>query len=419
MSSDSLLISAQGLSKTYRIFAHPGDRLKQAATFGLRHFHRKFSALHDTSFDVQKGEIVGIIGRNGSGKSTLLQLICRILHPTSGSVELKGRISALLELGTGFHPEFTGRENVFFQGAILGFSRAEMADRYERIAAFAGIDEFMDQPVRTYSSGMFVRLAFAVAVEVDPDILIVDEAIAVGDAAFQAKCFRRIREMRERGCAILFVSHSSEQILRLCTRAILLDHGRMVMDGHPTAVVEKYRAITFNTELPSCSTDEENTQPRIETRLTLNPFRVEFGNFKARIVSATITDGNGCASLCIHSGERFSISYAVRFDDDIANPVFGFTVRDEYGQEITGTNTHFHSIDTGCYKSGDIANICFTQSIALRSGQFFLSLNCTGFERGQMVAYHRAHDMYVVSLLNGRENLGLVDPASLISLDRS
>lgn len=227
MSSEEIVISARNLTKTYRLFGHPGDRVKQFFSLGLKQYHREFTALQDVSFDILRGETVGIVGRNGSGKSTLLQLICGILKPTSGSVTVNGRVSALLELGAGFNPEFTGRENVFFQGTIMGLSQADMAARFDTIAAFADIGEFIDQPVRTYSSGMFVRLAFAVAVHVDPDILVVDEVLAVGDAVYQQKCFERIRRLQAQGGSIIVVSHNPYQIERLCDRAAVMRHGAL------------------------------------------------------------------------------------------------------------------------------------------------------------------------------------------------
>ena len=227
MPSDEIVISARNLTKAYRLFGHPGDRVKQFLSLGLRRYHREFAALKDISFDIRKGEAVGIIGRNGSGKSTLLQLICGILKPTFGTIAVNGRVSALLELGAGFNPEFTGRENVYFQGAIMGLNEAEMGARFAAIAAFADIGEFIDQPVRTYSSGMFVRLAFAVASHVDPDILVVDEALAVGDAAFQQKCFDRIYDMQSRGMTMIVVSHNPYQIERLCNHVAVMDRGRL------------------------------------------------------------------------------------------------------------------------------------------------------------------------------------------------
>ncbi|WP_212785282.1 polysaccharide ABC transporter ATP-binding protein [Ferrigenium kumadai] len=243
MHSD-IAISVRNLTKNYRIFGHPTDRIKQALTLGRMHFHREFTALQDVSFDIQKGETVGIIGRNGSGKSTLLQLICGILKPSCGSVEVNGRISALLELGAGFNPEFTGRENVYFQGALMGISKDEMDERFDEIASFADIGEFIDQPVRTYSSGMFVRLAFAVSIRVDPEILIVDEALSVGDMEFQAKSFQAMRKMQEDGLSIFLVTHSLPLVRNFCQRAIWLDHGKLIKAGPASEICREYASHT-------------------------------------------------------------------------------------------------------------------------------------------------------------------------------
>ena len=241
MSSDDIAISVRSLGKTYRLFGHPGDRIKQFLSLGMKKYHNEFTALHDVSFDIKKGETVGIIGRNGSGKSTLLQLICGILKPTAGSVKVNGRISALLELGAGFNPEFTGRENVYFQGAVIGISKEEMDARFDEIAAFADIGEFIDQPVRTYSSGMFVRLAFSVAVHVAPEILIVDEALGVGDTEFQERSISFMKAMQQKGVTILFVSHSIPAVRSFCQRTVWLEHGTVNLTGDASDVCIAYQ----------------------------------------------------------------------------------------------------------------------------------------------------------------------------------
>lgn len=247
MSCDEIAISARSLTKTYRLFNHAGDRIKQFFSLGLKRYYREFTALDDISFDIRKGETVGIIGRNGSGKSTLLQLICGILKPTAGTIQVNGRVSALLELGAGFHPEFTGRENVYFQGALMGFTKAQMDERFDDIAAFADIGEFIDQPVRTYSSGMFVRLAFAVAISVEPDILVIDEALAVGDMGFQQKSFERLSHMiRRSDVTIILVSHELRQIQRMCARAIYLHQGHCVLDAASEHACQAYYEALSN-----------------------------------------------------------------------------------------------------------------------------------------------------------------------------
>ena len=250
MHSD-VAVLVKNLTKTYRIFGGAGDRIKQALTLGRKHFHDQFTALRDVSFEIRKGEAVGIIGRNGSGKSTLLQLVCGILKPTSGFVEVNGRISALLELGSGFNPEFTGRENVYFQGAVMGFTKAEMDARFGDIVAFADIGDSLDQPVRTYSTGMYVRLAFSVQIMSAPDILIIDEALSVGDFFFQQKCFSRIRELCEKGVTLLFVSHDTSTVRDLCTRAIYLKNGQLIYTGDTRLALQHYFSEMRIDVLPS------------------------------------------------------------------------------------------------------------------------------------------------------------------------
>ena len=242
MSSEPAL-RAENLSKTYQIYRRPHHRLQQMLWRGRRRFFEEFSALSDVSFDVARGETMGIVGRNGSGKSTLLQIIAGTLTPTAGRVEVSGRVAALLELGSGFNPDFTGRENVYLNASILGLTRQEIDARYEEIVSFADIGDFMDQPVKTYSSGMYVRLAFATAVNVSPDVLIVDEALAVGDESFQRKCFARIKSIQEGGGTILFVSHSAASVVQLCDRAMLLDRGERLLCGRPKLVVSKYQTL--------------------------------------------------------------------------------------------------------------------------------------------------------------------------------
>lgn len=242
MSSEDIAISVENLTKTYRIFSHPGDRFKHVLTLGRLRFHREFTALRDISFEIGKGETVGVVGRNGSGKSTLLQFISGILKPTSGSIQIKGKVSALLELGAGFNPEFTGRENVYFQGSLMGLDKNEMKQRFERIEAFADIGAFIDQPVRTYSSGMYVRLAFAVAVHVDSQILVVDEALAVGDLAFQIKCMNHMQKLVDSGVTVMLVSHNTYHLRRLCRRCIYLDEGIVRMDGKTDIVVNSFES---------------------------------------------------------------------------------------------------------------------------------------------------------------------------------
>lgn len=274
----------------------------------MKRYHRDFTALNDVSFDIKKGETIGIIGRNGSGKSTLLQLICGVLIPTSGRVRVNGRISALLELGAGFNPEFTGRENVIFQGALLGMERCEMLRRLDNIVAFAEIGDFLDQPVRTYSSGMFVRLAFATAIHVDPEILVVDEALSVGDIDFQAKCLMHMRNLMDSGITVLFVSHSMQAISANCSRVLLLEHGRTAFDGQPDAAIERHRGhiVTgFAADLTECNNNRRGRRDAVEL------LGLDLAN----------ADGEPCVGIAM--GERIRIRLTLKASEDLPQARFG------------------------------------------------------------------------------------------------
>jgi lipopolysaccharide transport system ATP-binding protein len=359
MHSD-LAISVNNLTKTYRIFDHPGDRIKQALSFGRLRFHRQFTALKDVSFDIKKGEPIGIIGRNGSGKSSLLQVLCGILKPTSGSVQVNGRISALLELGAGFNPEFTGRENVYFQGALTGFSRAEMDARFDEIAAFADIGEFLDQPVRTYSSGMYVRLAFSVAIHVDPDILVVDEALGVGDALFTQKCLRFLNEFRNRGTLIL-VSHDLRAITGLCNRVLWLDQGTAKLFGPVKFVCESYLSAMFGAvqhplETIAEADDSAWTDQRLpyinasNLRNDLEVFRFDpvamsFGSGGAEIRDVRMMDESGQPCNWVIGGEAVVLSIRARIRRNLSSPIIGFVVKDAMGQALFGDNTYLSYAD--------------------------------------------------------------------------
>lgn len=317
MLTADIAISVRNLSKSYRLFNHPGDRIKQFLSLGLKQYHREFAALNDVSFDIKKGETVGIIGRNGSGKSTLLQLICGILKPTAGSLQVRGRISALLELGAGFNPEFTGRENVFFQGTIMGIPRDEMCRRFDGIARFADIGEFLDQPVRTYSSGMFVRLAFAVAVHVTPDILVIDEALAVGDVEFQRKCFDKISEMQRLGTTFLIVSHSPYWIERLCHRAAIMEHGRLSQLWQAKEVLHRYHHHIQE----GMDQSTRGSQVRREGTQEISFERVEIRTL------------DGAPLTTIQNGTPFRIVAEINSSHPMANIRFRFAILSA-GQEI-------------------------------------------------------------------------------------
>lgn len=430
------IISLDGVGKAYRVYSRHLDRVREALLPNSRKLHQEFHALSDISFAIGKGETVGIIGRNGSGKSTLLQVICGILQPSSGSVAVRGRISALLELGAGFNPEFSGRENVFLNGSILGLSREEIENCFSDIESFAGIGDFIDRPVKTYSSGMYVRLAFAVAINVNPDILIVDEALSVGDTLFQAKCFAKFKQFQEQGVTILFVTHSMDLVTRYCSRAFLLEKGQLLKMGAAKEVVDKYNRLLVERAAPDGSSEEAETEEEPfddqipdtrESRLLdhmkssehefqLNPDENRYGNGKARIEKVGIYDLDGCPQQTLRHGQRYLIAMRVNFLENLDNPVFAYTIKDVKGFDISGTNTFFHDIDTGSVSLGEVRKITFEQRIMLNAGAYLLSFGCAGFENGEYVVYDRRYDLMSFEVISERPSVGIFDPDAEICI---
>lgn len=338
MSSEAV-ISVHDASKIYRAYDHPLHALLARVTGGHFGRYKEFHALRNISFEVRRGESVGIVGRNGSGKSTLLQLICGIRQPTSGTVTVTGRISALLELGSGFHPDFTGRENVFMQGAIVGLDQREMEDRFDRIAAFAGIGEYLEQPVRTYSSGMVMRLAFAVAVSVDPEILIVDEALAVGDMLFQKRCHERLARMRDAGLTLLLVSHDHEIVRNLTEKALLLNRGAAVAWGATREVSRRYRKQIFEEEARYLSRTECGALPDFDHPVREIESQPAYGIGGARIISVAILDANGQRRESFEAGETIVINLAVQILAPLDRLNFGVVIRTMEGLKVYSWGT--------------------------------------------------------------------------------
>jgi ABC-type polysaccharide/polyol phosphate transport system ATPase subunit len=349
------VIRVRNLSKKYAIYERPWDKLRELLGLSDEPLHREFWALENISFELEAGATLGIIGQNGSGKSTLLQILAGIMRQTRGDCWITGKVSALLELGSGFNPEFTGRENVFMNGAILGLDKRQMQKRFDDIAQFAEIGNFMEQPVKTYSSGMFMRLAFAVAVNVDPDILLVDEALAVGDLIFQHRCMHRMNQLRDSGKTTILVTHDLGAVTKFCDRALLLDGGRLIEDGNPERVVQKYRALIFERERsyarisPSGATaipeaeggvfftaDEEmplaETIPNIDHR---------FGSGDATILGLELLDDRGRPTREVLGGQRVLVRLSVQLNRDLEAPILGYTIRDRMGVEISACNTSY------------------------------------------------------------------------------
>lgn len=378
MPSEDIAISIKNLTKAYRTFGHPGDRIKQALTFGWVRFHREFTALRDISFEIRKGETVGIIGRNGSGKSTLLQLICGILKPTSGTVTVNGRVSALLELGAGFNPEFTGRENVYFQGAVMGIAKEEIEQRFVDIEAFADIGEFINQPVRTYSSGMFVRLAFAVAIHVEPEILIVDEALAVGDYAFQSKCMTVFRKFREQGGTILFVSHDINTVKALCDRGVYLNRDGGCQVGPASAVSDEYlrdirsgmRGGDTVNDLTGLESSSGNNGPfRVNADFARKVEAFRQGTGEVRVTAVELLDEAGLPLVEAEFGQRAIVRLHIQFDAP-CKILAAYYIRDDKHMLLLGSSTLQEGIGLLHGVTGDRRIVEFATELRLKDGPY-------------------------------------------------
>ena len=437
MSSD-ISIKVENLSKLYEIYDHPRDRLKQFVVPRLqrvfkqpsRQYFREFWALKDVSFEVRKGETVGIIGRNGSGKSTLLQIICGILTPTSGQVKTAGRVAALLELGSGFNPEFSGRDNVYMNAAVLGLSTEETGARFAEIEAFAGIGDFIDQPVKTYSSGMMVRLAFAVAINVDPRILIIDEALSVGDELFQRKCFARIEAIKASGATILFVSHSGSAVVDLCDRAILLDGGDKLTEGAPKAIIGKYQkllyapadkieairaAISGRTQVDSMSVasdpsagapediarkqvaheEDEFLDPNLRSQSVLS-----YESHGVEIELPKILNLAGDPVNCLKRGRTYRYTYQVNFSVAATGVRFGMMIKTLAGVELGGAVSAVSLQDAiTCVDQGAVVRVEFTFHCNLNPGTYFLNSGVLGAIGESETYLHRLLDACLFRVL--------------------
>jgi ABC-type polysaccharide/polyol phosphate transport system ATPase subunit len=372
----TVALRVEKVSKQYRIYERPGDRLKESLTRGMLRRHKEFWALRDVDFQIESGTTVGIVGPNGCGKSTLLQIISGTLAPTQGDVWHEGRIAALLELGAGFDPEFTGVENVYMNASLLGLTRRETDALFPAIERFAEIGPFLYQPVKTYSSGMYVRLAFAIAASVEPDILIIDEALAVGDAVFQHRCLRRINELHERGATVLFVSHDAAAVRALCSRAILLRAGSVIADGKPADVLNLYQKIIMEREqaYEAESGAASPASPQPDETLAPLSFAYRHGDGSAEIVGAELTDDNGARVEIVESGEPLTLRLVVRFHQHVDDPVMGFLIRNSHGIHAYGTNTKEQQISFGALESGEVVEVSFAFRCWLGVDQYTISL---------------------------------------------
>ncbi len=459
METKQLAIHVEGLNKVYRLYDHNRDRLIDSLGLARKKRYREHFALNNVDLDVYQGECVGIIGTNGSGKSTILKIITGVLNPTSGTVQVNGRISALLELGAGFNYEYNGIENVYLNGTMIGFSEKEIDEKLQDILDFADIGDYVYQPVKTYSSGMFVRLAFAVAINIDPEILIVDEALSVGDVFFQAKCYHKFEEFKKQGKTILFVSHDLSAISKYCDRAVLLNQGVKLGEGSPRDMIDIYKQVLVGQyELPSgdkkanLAADEDIRRAAAEkmdgkkTETSqeqsdqtgqrgdgkaeqsvaegggrpvpgLNVQALEYGTKEAEIVEYYMTDGAGLRTSAILKGEPFTLHMKVRANKDLAAPIFALSIKNIKGVEITGTNTMVERSFLESVKAGEILNITFTQKVRLQGGEYLLSLGVTGYEGDTFTVYHRLYDILNLTVISDHDTVGYFDMESDVKVE--
>lgn len=434
-------IEVKDVTKVYRLYEKPIDRLKESLNPKHKSYHKDFYALNGLSFHVEKGQTVGIIGTNGSGKSTILKIITGVLTPTTGEVNVDGKISALLELGAGFNMDYTGIENIYMNGTMMGFTKKEMDDKLQDILDFADIGDFVYQPVKTYSSGMFVRLAFALAINVEPEILIVDEALSVGDVFFQAKCYRRMEEIRQNGTTILMVTHDMGSIIKYCDKVVLLNKGEFIAEGEPGRMVDLYKKILAN-QMDSLREELENdfsggmeldgSEKKVmsskeaaaahtgadmglmKEKITINSDRTEYGDGRAEIFDLGLFDARGNLTNLLIKGEMFTIKERIRFHAPLQNPIFTYTIRDKKGLDLSGTNTMYEGADVKPVGPGDVYDVSFTQKMTLQGGEYLLSMSCTGFEGEEHVVYHRLYNVANITVISNKNTVGIYDMESVV-----
>ncbi|HKM35908.1 MAG TPA: ABC transporter ATP-binding protein [Lachnospiraceae bacterium] len=404
-------IQVKNLKKVYKLYNKSSDRFKE--TFGLTHKkYKEHYALDGVNLEIFQGETVGIIGTNGSGKSTILKIITGVLSPTEGEVTVDGRISALLELGAGFNMEYNGIENVYLNGTMMGFSEKEIDKKMPDILKFADIGDYVNQPVKTYSSGMFVRLAFAVAINIEPEILIVDEALSVGDVFFQAKCYHKFEEFKKMGKTIVFVSHDLSSISKYCDRVFLLNQGKLLGQGTPKEMIDAYKRVLVGQYEVSGEQEEGIVLPDH----VLNPDLLEYGNKQAEIIEFFITDDKNVKTTAVIKETAFTIHVKVRFNERIVAPIFAFSFKNIKGTEITGTNSMIEKAFLQPVSAGSIKEITFKQQMSLQGGEYLLSLGVTGYQGSEFEVYHRLYDVLNVTVVSDKDTVGYYDMNSSVEV---
>ncbi len=415
MKEKETIIKIENLTKEYKMYKTKKDRLVEAILPGVER-HDTFRAMDNLNLEVKKGEVLGILGKNGAGKSTLLKMVTGVVTPTSGTIETKGKISSLLELGTAFNMELTGIENIYQHGQVMGLTNEQIEERKQEIIDFADIGEHLYQPVKTYSSGMFARLAFSCAINVDPEILIVDEVLSVGDMAFQLKCFKKFDQFKKKGKTILFVTHSITDVLKNCTRAIIINSGKKIFDGEVKEGVERYKKIIVGLD------DSLNKKEKIannfkkekdgetwKSHFNQNNNIIEYGNGQAEVIDYGIFDEKGNYLQSIDNKKDVVLKSKVKFNEDINEPIFTMTLKDFNGLEICGTNTLIEKIATGSYKKGDIVEVEFKTRLSVAPNKYTLSFSCTHFKpNGELEVLSRKYDALLVEVISSKEYVGVL-----------
>lgn len=435
---DDTVIKITDLTKEYKMFPRKKDRLLETV-FPSYKRHSVFKAMDNLNLEVKKSEVLGVLGKNGAGKSTLLKMITGVVYPTNGKIEINGKISSLLELGTAFNPELTGMENIYQNGQIMGLTNDEIKAKEQEIIDFADIGDHLFQPVKTYSSGMFARLAFACAINVEPDILIVDEVLSVGDMAFQLKCFKKFEQFKKKNKTILFVTHSIGDILRNCTRTIIIDSGKKIFDGDVKEGVERYKKMIVGLSDTESKKGIESDEKILESNknyiaenkkilkkegswmsnFDVNPNMIDYGNGAATVIDFGIFDEHGNANGIINNDFPTILKSKIIFHKNVKNPIFTMTVKDFKGLEICGTNTIIEGIITGDFKKDDVVEVEFKQILHIAPGKYTLSFSCTRFnEKGELEVLNRKYDALLIEILSKKDCVGLLKINSEIKINK-
>lgn len=423
------VIEINDLVKKYKMFNRKQDRLIETI-FPKSVRHKDFTAIDNLNLTIKKGEVLGILGKNGAGKSTLLKMVTGVVVPTSGTLNIKGKISSLLELGTAFNSELTGEENIYQHGQVMGLTNEEIEATKQDIIDFADIGDHLYQPVKTYSSGMFARLAFACAINVDPDILIVDEVLSVGDMAFQLKCFKKFQQFKEKGKTILFVTHNVSDVLKNCTRVVILENGKKTFDGQTKEGVELYKKIITGNAPKNVETNKKEIKEKNEKKaqelntwkshFNENPNLIEYGNLDAEVIDYGIFDTNGQFLTLIDNEKTVVLKSKIKFHKEVDNPIFTMTIKNYNGIEVAGTNTMIEKIYPGTFKPNDIVEVEFIQNLPLAPDKYTLSFSCTHINaNGELEVLNRKYEALLIEIISSKNCVGMVRLDTKINIKKN